>query len=105
MTSEYRVVLTTTDSKENVAEIVGVVLEQKLAACVQVFPIESHYVWNGEISYSSEFLLLLKIKAGDYEALESAISEVHNYEVPEIVSLDIENGSSKYLDWIAAVTR
>ncbi|HWG06360.1 MAG TPA: divalent-cation tolerance protein CutA, partial [Beijerinckiaceae bacterium] len=90
MTSEYRVVLTTTDSKENVSAIVSAVLEQKLAACVQVFPIESHYVWNGEISYSPEFLLFLKAKASDYAALESAISEVHTYEIPEIVCLDIE---------------
>ena len=52
-----------------------------------------------------EFLLLLKAKAADYTDLEAAIRSVHAYEVPEIVSLNVEDGSSKYLDWINAVTR
>jgi periplasmic divalent cation tolerance protein len=105
MTSLYQVVLTTTNSKENVRALVDSILEQKLAACIQVIPIDSHYSWEGKITHDGEFLLLLKTKAADYANLEAAISAVHAYEVPEVIAIDIENGSSKYIDWIKAVTR
>ena len=59
----------------------------------------------GLLLLGSEFLLLLKAKASDYADLESAIRAVHAYEIPEIIGLDIENGSSDYLAWISAVTR
>ena len=105
MNHAYRVVLTTTNSKENVNAIVNSVLAKKLAACIQVVPIESHYLWEGQVNNDCEFLLLLKAKAADYADLEAAIRTVHAYEVPEVVGLDVENGSSEYLDWIKAVTR
>ena len=105
MDHAFRVVLTTTNSKENVSAIVESVLTKKLAACIQVVPIESHYVWQGRVNNDSEFLLILKAKAADYADLEAAIRAVHAYEIPEVVSLNVESGSSKYLDWISAVTR
>jgi periplasmic divalent cation tolerance protein len=101
----YRIVLTTTNSRDNVNAIVGSVLAKKLAACIQVFPIESHYWWQGRVNDDREFLLLLKAKAADYADLEAAIRSVHAYEAPEVVSLKVDEGSSKYLDWIDAVTR
>lgn len=105
MDQQFCVVLTTTSSKENVNAIVESILAKKLAACIQVVPIESHYFWDGGVNNGREFLLLLKAKAEDYSDLEAAIHAIHAYEVPEIISLKIENGSSKYLDWIRAVTR
>jgi len=101
----YRIVLTTTNSQDNVNAIVGSVLAKKLAACIQVFPIESHYLWQGRVNNDREFLLLLKAKAADYADLEAAIRSVHAYDVPEVVSLKVDDGSSTYLDWIEAVTR
>jgi periplasmic divalent cation tolerance protein len=105
MDTGYRIVLTTTNSTGNVKTIVDAVLAKKLAACIQVLPIESHYLWQEKVNHESEFLLLLKAKASDYADLESAIRAVHAYEIPEIIGLDIENGSSDYLAWISAVTR
>ena len=105
MNHAYRVVLTTTNSKGNVNAIVDSVLAKRLAACIQVLPIESHYLWQGRVNNDHEFLLLLKAKAADYTALEAAIRSVHAYEIPEVVSLKVEDGSSEYLDWIKAVTR
>lgn len=105
MSRPYLVVLTTTNSKANVDAIVAAVLAKKLAACIQVIPIESHYVWQGQVNNEPEFLLLLKAKAADYDDLAAAICAVHTYEVPEVVSLPVENGSEGYLNWIAAVTR
>jgi len=105
MNHAYRVVLTTTNSRENVDAIVDSVLAKRLAACVQVLPIESRYVWEGRVKLDREFLLLLKAKAADYPDLEAAILAVHGYETPEVVSLAVEDGSRAYLDWIEAVTR
>jgi periplasmic divalent cation tolerance protein len=105
MNHAYRVVLTTTNSRENVDAIVDSVLAKKLAACVQVLPIESRYFWEGRVNNDREFLVLLKAKAADYPDLEAAILAVHAYETPEVVSLAVEDGSRAYLDWIEAVTR
>ena len=105
MNRAYRIVLTTTNSQDNVNAIVGSVLAKKLAACIQIVPIESHYLWQGRVNNDREFLLLLKAKAADYADLEAAIRSVHAYDVPEVVSLNVDGGSSKYLDWIDAVTR
>jgi periplasmic divalent cation tolerance protein len=102
---KYCVVLTTTDSEQNAQAIIDVVLARKLAACVQVLPMNSHYVWEGAIKNGKELLLILKAKASDYGELEAAIKSVHAYDIPEVVSLAVENGSKSYLDWIAAVTR
>ena len=105
MNRAYRIVLTTTNSQDNVNAIVGAVLAKKLAACIQVFPIEITIRWQGRVNNDCEFLLLLKAKAADYADLEAAIRSVHAYETPEVVSLKVDAGSSTYLDWIEAVTR
>ena len=105
MNRAYRIVLTTTNTQDNVNAIVDSVLAKKLAACIQVLPIESHYFWQGRVNNDYEYLLLLKAKAADYADLEAAIRSVHAYEVPEVVSIKVENGFSKYMDWIKAVTR
>jgi periplasmic divalent cation tolerance protein len=101
----YCVVLTTTDSDEHAQRIVEAVLEAKLAACLQLLPIRSCYVWEGKIARDNEVLMLLKAKAGDYDDLAACIRAAHTYEVPEIVRLDIAAGDKPYLDWISAVTR
>jgi len=97
--------MTTTDSDENVKKIADAVLQQQLAACVQILPIQSRYVWKGNIESGSEFLMLFKAKSSDYEALQKVISSNHSYEVPEVISLDIEKGSAAYFDWITNSTR
>lgn len=102
---EFCVVLTTTDSEENVERIANVVLERQLAACVQILPIRSKYIWNGKIEAGEELLLLIKAKASDFSDLQDAIISVHAYDVPEVISLPVANGSASYLDWITSSTR
>jgi periplasmic divalent cation tolerance protein len=103
--AEYCVVLTTTDSEQNAQAIVDVVLDRRLAACIQVVPMTSHYVWEGQITNAKELLLILKAKSSDYPELESAIRSAHHYEIPEIISFGIDGGYKPYLDWIKGVTR
>jgi periplasmic divalent cation tolerance protein len=101
----FCVVLTTTDSDEHAERIVDAVLEAKLAACVQLMPIKSCYVWEGKIARDNEILIQIKAKSVDYDDLAARIRAAHTYDVPEIVRLDIAAGAQSYLDWIAAVTR
>jgi periplasmic divalent cation tolerance protein len=101
----FCVVLTTTDSEEHAERIVDAVLEARLAACLQLMPIKSCYVWEGRIARDNEVLMLIKAKSADYDALAACIRASHTYEVPEIVRLDIAAGDKSYLDWMEAVTR
>ena len=103
--AKYCVVLTTTDSEQSAQAIIDIVLARKLAACVQVMPIDSHYLWEGTIKNEKELLLILKAKATDYGELEAAIRSVHHYETPEVICFAVDNGYGGYLDWIARVTR
>ena len=94
-------VLTTVDKEEKADEIAKSLLEKKLAACIQIFPIKSHYKWKGKIENSKEFLCLIKTKKSKYKQVEKEIKLVHNYETPEIISIPITNGSKGYLDWLS----
>jgi periplasmic divalent cation tolerance protein len=105
MPSDFCIVLTTAASEATVARIVERVLADRLAACIQVLPVRSFYVWQGAVRDEAEQLLVLKAKAADWPNLEAAIRAVHDYEVPEIVRLDMADASRAYLDWIGAVTR
>lgn len=94
-------VTTTASTKDEAAKIAAALLEQRLAACVQVVgPIESHYWWKGKIERSGEWLCIIKTVRKRYPAVESAILANHSYEVPEIVACPIEGGSELYLDWL-----
>ena len=101
----FCVVLTTTDSEEHAERIVDAVLEAKLAACLQLIPIRSCYVWQGKIAREDEILIQIKAKSADYDDLAACIRGAHTYDVPEIVRLDIAAGEKPYLDWITSVTR
>lgn len=105
MAAPFSVVITTTNTKASADAIIAAALEQKLAACVQVFPVVSHYVWKDALQKDDEILLQMKIKTEDYNDLAATIRAAHPYETPEIVRLDIADGDPAYLQWIAAVTR
>lgn len=101
---KFCVVQTTIDSEAGAERIARALLAARLAACVQIYPIRSFYVWNGETRADPEFLVQSKARAEDYDALAAAIRAVHPYEVPEILRLDISTGDPAYLDWAARAT-
>lgn len=98
------VVVTTVADSEQASRIARAVLEARLAACVQVQAISSHYWWDGRIENAAEQLMSFKTTAANYPELERLILSLHPYEVPEIISLPIAQGSRAYLDWIAKET-
>ena len=105
MPTPFAIVMTTCGGKANAELIATRLVEERLAACVQMFPIESVYRWEGTVQHANEWMLFCKIKSNDYANVEAAIRAAHTYSNPEIVEVGIENGAQAYLDWIAAVTR
>jgi len=99
--TEFIQVITSVDSEGKAGEIARRLLEERLAACVQVLgPVRSGYWWKEKIEEAEEWLCLIKAKAADYERIESSIKEVHPYEVPEILALPITAGNPRYLEWL-----
>ena len=95
------VVLTTTPNTEEAETLARKIVEEKLAACVQVLPeIKSFYFWENEVQKESEHLLLIKTHPAKFEELEKFIKANHSYSVPEIVALQSSAVSESYLDWI-----
>jgi periplasmic divalent cation tolerance protein len=93
--------ITTTGTKEDAAKIARALLEERLAACIQVVgPITSSYWWNDEIEEAEEWLCLIKSTADRFERLEQAIKAAHPYDVPEILATPVVAGSADYLAWL-----
>ena len=91
---------------EAVAEMLAQQLvEARLAACVQVMPVKSFYVWQGESRKEAEYLLLVKTRAALYAQVESFILAHHPYDTPEILQVPVAAGSNAYLQWLAASTQ
>ncbi len=103
--NKYCVVLTTVGNEEDARKIIDSVLSEKLAACMQTINIGSHYTWDGKVCHDQEVLVLFKTFWALYDELESKINEIHPYDTPEIIAIDIEKGFRGYLDWIDEVTK
>jgi len=102
--SDFGVMLTTTPSREEAQTIARLLIEEKLAACVQLLPIESFYFWQGKTQNEAEILLLIKTRSALFGAATARIKAVHSYTVPEIVALPFATGFQGYFDWIGEVT-
>ncbi|MFZ1916693.1 MAG: divalent-cation tolerance protein CutA [Terriglobales bacterium] len=104
--TEPRVVLTTCSSLEEARHIARALVEQQLAACVNLVPqVESMYRWKGEVETSTEVLLVIKTTAGAFERLQAVVLKLHSYEVPECLELTVTDGSKAYLNWIGESVR
>lgn len=102
--AQYGVLLTTTPNRDEAAKIAKLLIDEKLAACVQLLPIESFYVWEGKTQNEAELLLLVKTRSALFETAIARIKEIHSYTVPEIVALPFSAGFAGYLNWIDEVT-
>ena len=98
--SEYGVLMTTAPSRDEAARIAKLLIDEKLAACVQLLPIESFYVWQGKTQNEPETLLLIKTRTALFEQAIARIKAVHSYSVPEIVAMPFSAGFAGYLNWI-----
>ena len=97
-----RIVLTTVGLLEKAEQLAAMLVERRLAACVNIIgPIRSIYRWKGAIEREQEYLLLIKTSAERATDLAAAFAELHPYEIPEHVELAIESGSHGYLQWLS----
>jgi periplasmic divalent cation tolerance protein len=104
--TDKRIVLSTTGSQDEARKIAQHLVEQQLAACVNIIPqIESIYRWKGKIESSREWLLIIKTSVNRFAAVRDAIRDLHSYDVPECIAFAIEDGSAKYLQWITDSVR
>lgn len=99
------VVLITAGSRKTAHAIARALVVERLAACVNVLPrIRSTYRWKGRVVNDAEWMLLAKSRRSRFTALAARVRELHPYEVPEIVALEIAAGSAPYLHWLLGET-
>lgn len=100
------VVFVTASSKKEAQKLASCLLQEKLAACVNVIDgVDSYFRWQGKIDKAKEALLMIKTKKLLFNKLLKKIKSLHSYEVPEIIALPIIAGNKEYLDWIDDSTR
>jgi len=98
--SDYCIITTTTDTKENASAISQTLLQKKLIACAQSTITQSAYRWQGKVIESDEILLEMKTKRSLFEHIKKEIESLHTYEVPEIVMIPLLDANAFYLEWI-----
>lgn len=99
------VLLVTVPGKEDAVRIAKTIVQEKLAACVNIVPeVRSIYFWKGEVCDDPESLMIIKTRAELFEKLRDRIRELHTYEVPEIIGIRLSAGNDAYISWIFEVT-
>ena len=97
----YQIIFCTSPNQKTSEIIAHSLVEQKLAACVNILPgLTSIYCWQDQIEHASEQLLMIKTNSIHYAQIEQVIKTLHPYEIPEIIALAIDQGLPAYLDWI-----
>ncbi len=99
-----KLVQTTVADEQQADRLARRLVEQNLAACVQALPISSTYRWQGKIEQGREILLLIKTTAARVAAVQETVDREHPYEVPEILTMDIDDVTGPYAAWVEAQT-
>ena len=95
------IIKTTSDSHKTIKLIANTLLNKRYAACVNILPrIRSKYIWEGRIVESRESALLIKTVAKMEKKVYTTIKKLHNYDVPEITTIETSNVDTDYLNWI-----
>jgi periplasmic divalent cation tolerance protein len=95
------VVFSTCGSVEEAERLARLLVEEKLAACVNVIaPVRSFYRWKGVVENGEECLLVIKTSRALFGRIQTSLEGVHSYEVPELIALPVVDGSPNYLSWM-----
>jgi len=95
------VVFSTCDSEEQAGQIARALVEQRLAACVNIVPgARSIYHWKDQIEDAAEWMLIIKSRRDLMDQLRAAIGKIHTYEVPELLAVPVVDGAESYLAWL-----
>ncbi len=97
---KYAIVMVSIDTIQNAENLARLLLEKNLAACIQLLPITSLYIWQGKQEKSNEILMLIKTQKKYHRRIENLVRENHPYQVPEILLLPVEKAFPLYAKWI-----
>ena len=104
--TDFQIILSTCADREQAERIAHRLLELHLAACVNILPgVQSIYRWQGTVESAAEVLLLIKTSTAHSKEVQSTITSLHSYEVPEFLVLPISGGSESYLAWLRTSLR
>lgn len=101
MATDAVLIATSVGSSEEADRIANAMVYERLAACVQIFPVTSIYRWKGRIERAGELMIHIKTSAAMADRVRARMAELHSYELPEFIVMPIVEGSAPYLDWIA----
>lgn len=104
MSAGFGMLMTTTPSRDDAVRIAKLLVEERLAACVQLLPMESFFHWKGKTQADKENLLLIKTRTALFDTAIARIKALHRYEVPEIVAMPFSAGAAAYFQWMEEVT-
>ncbi|KXK02201.1 MAG: CutA1 divalent ion tolerance protein [Acidobacteria bacterium OLB17] len=97
--------MTTVDEREAGEKLASALVDGKVAACVQILPqMTSVYRWEGEVRKETEHLLLIKTTSDKWQSLSGLVNELHPYDVPELVAIDVSNVAPEYQKWLGEQT-
>lgn len=101
----YIIVSTTIDTKETAYQIANLLVDKKLAACVQIDAVSSIYSWKGQVQEAEEYRLQIKTRENLYDDVAVQIRMMHTYETPEIIATPMSHISEAYGTWMESVLR
>ncbi|MFM8533638.1 MAG: divalent-cation tolerance protein CutA [Acidimicrobiia bacterium] len=106
MPSDFVVILTTFPAEQDAEALAKALVDERLAACVNILPeMRSVYTWQGKTDSAAERQLVIKTARSRVDALEARLKQLHPYDVPEFVLIEIAGGSADYLSWLSDSTR
>jgi periplasmic divalent cation tolerance protein len=99
--NKYIMVFSSFPSSDIGKKVARVLIQEKLAACVNIIPgIQSVFLWEEQMHEAHEAILLIKTLAEKYKELEKKILELHPYACPEVIAMDVKDGNTKFLNWV-----
>ena len=100
----YSIVLATAPSREVALDLARALVDRRVAACVNVLPVTSVYRWEGKVHEDDEHMMVIKTRRTHVDDIRDLFDERHPYDVPELVALEVEDGSADYLNWLRSET-
>ena len=101
----YSIAMSTAPSREAAVALARALVDQRLAACVNILPCTSVYRWEGEVQQEDEHLMVIKTRRTYMDDIRDLLDGEHPYDLPELVSIEVEDGSAPYLKWMRDMTR
>lgn len=98
-------IICTFPDKESALKVSKFLIENKLAACINIFPCESFFYWENKLNEEKEYIAFIKTREKLFERVKNEIEKLHPYSIPEIISLKILNVNEKYFEWVLRETK